>query len=114
MARQRRAASVRQDQAFKGRQCTAEVILWAVRWYLMFPELASFTADGAYDQASTYDNVAQRHPDAAVVVPPHSTAVPSETAESAPTQRDRHLQSSADQATIGALVSRRVLPDGSK
>src|SRR5689334_23897391 len=26
-----------QDQAFKGRQFTAEVILWAVRWYLMFP-----------------------------------------------------------------------------
>jgi transposase-like protein len=22
---------------FKGRQFTAEVILWAVRWYLMFP-----------------------------------------------------------------------------
>ena len=28
---------VRQDQAFKGRQFTAEVILWAVRWYLLFP-----------------------------------------------------------------------------
>ena len=28
---------VRQDQSFKGRQFTAEVILWAVRWYLMFP-----------------------------------------------------------------------------
>ena len=26
-----------QDQAFKGRQFTDEVILWAVRWYLMFP-----------------------------------------------------------------------------
>ena len=26
-----------QDQSFKGRQFTAEVILWAVRWYLMFP-----------------------------------------------------------------------------
>jgi transposase-like protein len=24
-------------QAFKGRQFTDEVILWAVRWYLMFP-----------------------------------------------------------------------------
>jgi DDE domain len=24
------------DQAFEGRQFTAEVILWAVRWYLMF------------------------------------------------------------------------------
>src|ERR1700722_19797343 len=25
------------DNCFKGRQFTAEVILWAVRWYLMFP-----------------------------------------------------------------------------
>jgi hypothetical protein len=37
ITRQRRAARVRQDQDFKGRQFTAEVILWAVRWYLMFP-----------------------------------------------------------------------------
>ena len=37
MARRRRTASVRPDQSFKGRQFTAEVILWAVRWYLMFP-----------------------------------------------------------------------------
>jgi transposase-like protein len=29
--------AVAQDQAFKGRQFTDEVILWAVRWYLMFP-----------------------------------------------------------------------------
>jgi transposase, IS6 family len=27
----------RSDSCFKGRQFTAEVILWAVRWYLMFP-----------------------------------------------------------------------------
>lgn len=26
-----------QERLFKGRQFTAEVILWAVRWYLMFP-----------------------------------------------------------------------------
>ncbi len=37
MARRRRVASVGPDQCFKGRQFTAEVILWAVRWYLMFP-----------------------------------------------------------------------------
>jgi hypothetical protein len=37
MTRRRRAPEVRQDQAFKGRQFTAEVILGAVRWYLMFP-----------------------------------------------------------------------------
>ena len=28
---------MRPDQSSKGRQFTAEVILWAVRWYLMFP-----------------------------------------------------------------------------
>jgi len=36
MARQR-LVQLRADLAFKGRQFTAEVILWAVRWYLMFP-----------------------------------------------------------------------------
>jgi transposase, IS6 family len=30
-------ASVRPDQSFKGRHFMAEGILWAVRWYLMFP-----------------------------------------------------------------------------
>jgi hypothetical protein len=54
--------------------------------------MASFTADGAYDREDVYDAVAARHPDASVVVPPRSSAVPSEAAETAPTQRDRHLQ----------------------
>jgi transposase len=53
--------------------------------------VASFTGDGAYDQDRVYASVAKRHPQAAVVVPPRSTAVPSNTAESAPTQRDGHL-----------------------
>jgi len=47
--------------------------------------VAAFTADGAHDQGSTCADVLQHHPDAAVVVPPRSTAVPSETAQSAPT-----------------------------
>ena len=55
-------------------------------------EVASFTADGAYDQDGVSTAVAERHPEAAVIVPPRSTAVPSGTAETAPTQRDRHLQ----------------------
>jgi hypothetical protein len=63
--------------------------------------VAAFTADGAYDQESVYADVAQRHPDAAVVVPPRATAVPSETAESAPTQRDRHLQGVAEHGRMG-------------
>src|SRR5208282_821763 len=55
-------------------------------------QLASFTGDGAYDQDSLYRAVANRDPDALVIVPPRATAVPSETAETKPTQRDQHLQ----------------------
>ena len=54
--------------------------------------VSSLTADGAYDQDGVSAAVAGRHPAAAIIVPPRSTAVPSETAETAPTQRDRHLQ----------------------
>jgi hypothetical protein len=36
--------------------------------------------------------VADRHPEAAVIVPPRITAVLSDTAEIAPTQRDSHLR----------------------
>jgi len=54
--------------------------------------VASFTADGAYDQQGLYGDVAARHPDAAMIVPPRCNAVPSDTAATAPSQRDRHLQ----------------------
>jgi hypothetical protein len=54
--------------------------------------VGSVTGNGAYDQDGVYASVAQHHPEAAVIVPPRSTAVPSHTTESAPTQRDRHLQ----------------------
>ncbi|MBV9775937.1 MAG: IS6 family transposase, partial [Acetobacteraceae bacterium] len=37
MARGRQVTLAGLDRSFKGRQFTAEVILWAVRWYLMFP-----------------------------------------------------------------------------
>ena len=50
------------------------------------------TGDGAYDQQGVSTAVAERHPTATVIMPPRSTAVPSETAEMAPTQRDRHLR----------------------
>ena len=43
-----------------------------------------------------YASVAERHPEAQVIVPPRASAVPSRTAESDPTQRDRHLQHIAD------------------
>src|SRR5205085_9888007 len=58
--------------------------------------VASFTGDGAYDQDGVCASVAERHPDATIIVPPRATAVPSQTAESEPTQRDRHLRHIAD------------------
>ena len=57
--------------------------------------VSSFIADGGYDQDRVYAGVAERHPEAAVIVPPRATAMPSDTAETAPTQRDRHLQTIA-------------------
>ena len=36
--------------------------------------IASFTADGAYDQDRVYEAAVERHPDAAVIVPPRSSA----------------------------------------
>ncbi|MFL5289530.1 MAG: IS5 family transposase, partial [Rhodopila sp.] len=58
--------------------------------------LASFTGDRAYDQDGVYAAVAERHPEAAVIVPPRATAVPSTTAETTPTQRDGHLRCIAE------------------
>ncbi|ANY82936.1 hypothetical protein BB934_32465 (plasmid) [Microvirga ossetica] len=79
--------------------------------------LASFIGDGAYDQASIYSTVAERHPEADVIVPPRSTAVPSEMAESTPTQRDRHLQSIAEHGPMGwqkrSGYTRRALVEAS-
>jgi len=63
--------------------------------------VASFTGDGAYDRDDVYAEVAVRHPAAAVVVPPRANAVPSEAAESAPTQRDRHLRCIAGCGRMG-------------
>jgi transposase len=54
--------------------------------------VASVTADGAYDGEPVYRIIAERDPAAAVIIPPRSTAVPSDNAETAPTQRDWHLQ----------------------
>jgi hypothetical protein len=63
--------------------------------------VASFTGDGAYDRDDVYREVCQRHPDAAVIVPPRLSAVPSVTAETAPTKRDRHLQLIAERGRMG-------------
>ena len=63
--------------------------------------VASFTGDGAFDRDDVYAGVSARHPDAVVVIPPRSSAVPSDTAETAPTQRDRHLRCIAERGRMG-------------
>jgi len=62
--------------------------------------VASFTGDGAYDRDDVYREVCRRHPDAAVIVP-RSSALPSATAQTAPTKRDRHLQLIAERGRMG-------------
>jgi hypothetical protein len=63
--------------------------------------LASLIGDGAYDQTDIYSTVAKRNPEADVIIPPRSTAVPSDMAENTPTQRDRHLQSIVEHGRRG-------------
>ena len=63
--------------------------------------VASLTGDGAYDRDDVYAEVLARHSEAAVVVPPRSSAVPSEAAETAPTQRDAHLRCIAERGRMG-------------
>ncbi len=62
--------------------------------------LAAVIADGAYDQDRVYDRVAEHSTEAVVVVPPRSTAVLSASAETNPTQRDRHIQVIAEQGRM--------------
>jgi hypothetical protein len=65
--------------------------------------IASVTADGAYDGDPVYRAVAARQPDppAAVVIPPRASAVPGPTADTTPTQRDRHLRMIEDRGRPG-------------
>jgi hypothetical protein len=63
--------------------------------------IASFTADGAYDQNRVYQAIAERHPDAAVIVPPRSSAALSASAGTAPTRRDQHIREIAGHGRMG-------------
>ena len=73
-------------------------------------QVASFTGDGAYDRDDVYAEVAARHPAAAVVVPPRANAVPSAAAQSAPTQRDRHLRCIAERGRRSLTPNRAAVP----
>ena len=61
-------------------------------------EIASMTADGAYDGQTVYDAVTERHPEAAVIIPPRVTAVPN---GSATTQRNRHIVEIEEHGRMG-------------
>jgi hypothetical protein len=63
--------------------------------------VASLTADGAYGQDRVYQAVAERHPDAAVIVSPRSTAALSASVETAPTRRDQHIREIAMHGRMG-------------
>jgi hypothetical protein len=63
--------------------------------------LASVFADGAYDGEPVYRSVVAHTPDAAVIIPPRSTAVPSATADTDPTPRDRHIQLIGERGRLG-------------
>ena len=63
-------------------------------------EIASFTADGAYDGDTVYQTIASHQMDGNAVIPPQSTAVLSENVATHPTTRDRHIQSIADRGRM--------------
>ena len=64
-------------------------------------DIASVTADGAYDGDPVYRAVANRAPEAAVIIPPRSVAKPGPQADQAPTQRDCHLQMITPKGRLG-------------
>jgi hypothetical protein len=66
--------------------------------------IGQVTADGAYDGAPTYQTIAQRGDCIEVVIPPRSTAVPSDELDP-PTQRDRHLAMITEHGRLGWQVA---------
>lgn len=52
------------------------------------------------DRTGVYAPVHERHPEALVVAPSRRDAVLSDTAETAPTQRDRHIQIIAEKGRM--------------
>jgi hypothetical protein len=67
------------------------------RIVITFPRLAIGSRIGR----NTIKAVTERHPDAAVIVPPRSTATLSASAGTAPTWRDQHIQEIAMHGRMG-------------
>jgi hypothetical protein len=62
--------------------------------------IASFTADGLYDQDRVGQAVAERDSNAAVIVSPRAGSAASASAKTAHTQRDRHLRMIAERGRL--------------
>lgn len=58
-------------------------------------EIASVTADGAYDGAPTYEAVAAIADDIEAIIPPRVSAVLNSAAENIHSQRERHMVSNS-------------------
>jgi hypothetical protein len=69
--------------------------------------VAAFTGDGAFDRDDVYAEVASRHLDAAVIVPPRASAVPSDMAETTPTQSATRISDVSPSAAAWAGRGRR-------
>jgi hypothetical protein len=63
--------------------------------------LAAVIADGAYDGEPVSQAISRHSPEAAVIIPPRSTAVPGDRAETAPSQRDRHILMIRERGRLG-------------
>jgi IS6 family transposase len=65
MARRQGLGDLGIARTFKGRQFAAEVILWATRWYLMFPisyrDLELMLQDRGVEIAHTTTSAGSRH-----------------------------------------------------
>jgi transposase len=63
--------------------------------------ITSVTADGAYDGDPVYRAIADRAPEAEVIIPPRATAKLSDQLDRASTRRDRHIQTIAQRGRLG-------------
>jgi hypothetical protein len=65
-------------------------------------EIASVTADGAYDGAPVYQAIAGHQPDPVpdIIIPPRASAVPSTESAEAPSQRDHHIRLIAEKGRM--------------
>jgi hypothetical protein len=65
-------------------------------------EIASVTADGAYDGEPVYRAIADRQPDPVpdIVIPPRTSAVPGTEDVEAQSQRDRHIRLVAEKGRM--------------